>query len=129
MATATDANSHVTIYGYSNSDNGVFGISEFLRIPFDTEEKINGVTVRKSRLLRSVPSVDPEPLIATVEAFYQSSNNGVPVNLVSQVTTPHYHHSATEFFANRVASIVYEDGRKETYVYEKGIMCRMQIHR
>jgi RHS repeat-associated protein len=120
MENATVANSRATIYGYSNSDNGVFGISEFRRIPFDIEEKINGITVRKTRFNRSVPSVDPEPLVATADASYQSSDNGVPVGFIGQVVTTRYHHSASLFLANRIASIEYQDGRKDSYLYEKG---------
>ena len=120
LETATPANSHLTIYGYTNSDNGVFGISTFPKIDFDTEVKIGGVTVSKTRLNRSIPSVDPEPLIATAEESYKSANAGVPVDLVKQTITTRYHHSASPFLAERVESIVYPDGRKDSFTYEKG---------
>ncbi len=120
MESATEANSQLTIFGYSNSDNGVFGISAFPRIPFDTEERIAGITVRKFRINRSVPSVDPEPLVSEAHGSYKSSVNGVAVDLITQTITTRYHHSATQFLANRVFSVVHPDGRKESYTYEKG---------
>src|SRR6185295_16169579 len=46
METATIDNSNATIYGYTNSDNGVVGISHYPRIDYDVEERIQGVTVR-----------------------------------------------------------------------------------
>jgi len=120
LASATDANSDVTLYGYINSENGVFGISEFPRIRFDVEEQINGVTVRKTRFNRSIASQSPELLISEAEASYSGADNGWPVNLISQTITTRYHHSASQFLANRIASVVHPDGRQETYSYEKG---------
>jgi RHS repeat-associated protein len=119
MATATDSNSRVTIFGYTNSDNGVFGISEFPRILFDVEEKINGVTVRKSRFNRSIANVDPD-MISVTDSSYAGSNNGVPVSLVTQSVTTNYRFSAPQFLANRIASVVYPDGRKDSFSYEQG---------
>ena len=117
---ATPANSHVTIYGYSNSDNGVFGISMFPRLPFDTEEQILGVTVRKFRINLSVASVDPEPVIAEARASYSDADEGHAINLITQTITNRYYHSATQYLANRVESVIHPDGRKDTYTYEKG---------
>ena len=121
MATATPANSHMTIYGYSNSDNGEFASHSFPRVEFDTEVQIAGVTVQKTRLNRSIVTVDPEPIIATAEASYKSSNEeGEPVDLITQTVTNRYHYVASPFLANRVESIVYPDGRKDSFTYEKG---------
>jgi YD repeat-containing protein len=119
IESATAANSHLTSYGYTNSDNGVFGISVFPRIPFDVEEKINGITVRKTRFNRSMPNGDPN-MISVADASYASSTNGVPVNLITQTITTSFRFSAPQFLANRIASVVYPDGRKDSYVYEKG---------
>jgi RHS repeat-associated protein len=119
LANATESNSHVTIFGYTNSDNGVFGISKFLRILWDVEEKINGVTVRKSRYLRSIAGVDPD-MISVTDSSYSGSNNGVPVNLIGSSVTTTYRFSAPEFLANRVAAQVHENGTKDAYTYEQG---------
>ena len=120
IESATPANSHITIYGYTNSDNGVFGTSGFLRIPFDTEEQIGAVTVRKTRINRSIASVDPEPIIGEALASYSDADNGHAINLITQTITNRYHYSATQFLANRVESVVHPDGTKESYTYEKG---------
>jgi RHS repeat-associated protein len=120
LETATPANSRMTLYGYINSDNGVFGVSGFLRFPYDIEEQIGGVTVRKTRINRSMPSLDPEPLVSEAEASYSDSDNGAAVNLITQTITTRFYHTATQFLANRISSVVYPDGRKDSYTYEKG---------
>lgn len=120
MATATVANSHATIYGYSNTDNGVVPISQYARIPYDVEEKIQGVTVRKTRLNRNVVAMEPEILVSTAESSYSGSSNGEPVNLLKETITTRYYLLASEFLRNRVQSIQFPDGRKDTYEYEKG---------
>ena len=119
MASATESNSHMTIYGYTNSDNGVFGVSQFPRILFDVEEKIAGVTVRKTRYNRSIVSVDPD-ITAVTESNYATSTEGVPSDLVTESIATVYRFSAPEFLANRLDSMTYADGRKESYTYEKG---------
>jgi len=103
IESATSANSHLTSYGYTNSYNGVVGISVFPRIPFDVEEKINGITVRKTRFNRSMPNGDPN-MISVADASYAASSNGVPVNLITQTTTTSYRFAASQFLANRIAS-------------------------
>ena len=117
--TATEANSHLTLYGASNTD-GYFFLSDFARILFDIEERLGGVTVRKTRFPRSTASASPEPLVNEFEASYQSASNGFGVGFIQETITTRYHHSATQFLANRVSSILYPDGRKDTYSYEKG---------
>ena len=119
LASATESNSHLTIYGYSNSDNGAFGLSVFARILLDVEEKIAGVTVRKTRYNRSIANIDPD-MTAITESNYATSTNGTPSNLVTESIATVYRFSAPQFLANRLASMVYPDGRKETYTYEKG---------
>ncbi len=120
MATATEANSHVTLFGYTNSDNGVFATAVFPKIDFDQEIKIAGVTVSKRRQIRSIEAFEPEPLIAMTDGFYQSSDEGVAVGLIHQTVTTTYHLSATPFLSGRVASVVHPDGRRDSYSYEKG---------
>ena len=120
METATIDNSNATIYGYTNSDNGVVGISHYPRIDYDVEERIQGVTVRKTRLNRSVASYELPQQIATAESSYSDSENGFAVNLIKQTSTIRYHNSAPQFLKNRVVSIEYPDGRKDSYTYEKG---------
>ncbi len=119
IASANESNSHLTIYGYSNSDNGVFGLSVFPRILFDVEEKINGITVKKTRYNRSIVNIDPD-ITAITESSYATSTNGVPSNLVTESIAHVYRFSAPIFLANRVAAMIYPDGRKESYTYEKG---------
>ncbi len=119
IATATESNSHLTIYGYSNSDNGVFGLSVFPRILYDVEEKINGITVTKTRYNRSIVNIDPD-ITAITESNYSQSTNGVPSNLVTESIAHVYRFSAPQFLANRLAAMIYPDGRKESYTYEKG---------
>jgi RHS repeat-associated protein len=119
MASATEANSRLTIYGYSNSDNGVFGINVFPKIIFDIEEKIAGVTVTKRRFNRSQATANPYS-IAEADSLYSGSVNGVPTTLVTQTITTRYHWSAPELLRNRVSAVEYPDGRKDYYSYEKG---------
>ena len=121
MDTATPANSRMTIYGYINSDNGVFGLSPFRRFPYDTEEQIAGITVRKTRINRSMPSLDPEPMVAEAEASYSDSDEyGEAVNLIAQTVTTRFYNTATQFLANRISSVVFPDLRQDSYTYEKG---------
>lgn len=119
MASATESNSHVTLYGYTNSDNGVFGISDFPRIIWDVEEQINGITLRKSRYLRSIAGIDPD-MISVTSSSYSESHNLVAVNLIGEAVTTAYRFSAPQFLANRVATVLNADGSKETHSYEQG---------
>ena len=120
METATIDNSHATIYGYTNSDNGVVGTSHYPRIDYDVEERIQGVTVRKSRLNRSVVTTTPEVLIATAQSAYSDANNGVPLNLIRETISVTHYMNSPLLVRNRVLSMQYPDGRKDTYDYEKG---------
>jgi RHS repeat-associated protein len=119
METATPANSHLTLYGYTNSDNGVFGTSNFPKIVWDVEEQINGVTVSKMRYNRSIAGIGPD-IISVTASSYSGSDNLVAVNLIGETKTTKYRFSAPAFLANRVAWVTNANGTRETYSYEKG---------
>jgi RHS repeat-associated protein len=112
LATATEANSRSTRYTYSNYD-GVQA-SVYAKQIASVEEKIAGVTVSKSTFTRSNTPVNGEPAATEVETNYYSATTG----LATSTTT--YHSTASPFLADKVAAIVYPDGRKDTYTYEKG---------
>jgi RHS repeat-associated protein len=112
LASATEANSRSIRYTYSNSD-GV-RLSVYAKQISSVEEKIAGVTVSKTTFTRSNTPVNGEPAATEVQTTYYSASAGLPT------ATTTYHSTASPFLANKVASILYPDGRKDTYTYEKG---------
>jgi RHS repeat-associated protein len=112
LATATEANSYATRTTYSNYD----GIDTALDAKFvsSVEEKVAGLTIRKSTYTRVGTTINGEPAVVESETNYASSTVGL-----TTVTT-RYHSSASDFFVNRVVSIQFPDGRKDSYTYEKG---------
>ncbi|HEX8424619.1 MAG TPA: hypothetical protein VF634_14520, partial [Pyrinomonadaceae bacterium] len=112
LATATEANSYVTKYTYSNFD-GV-KISLYPKLISSVVEQVAGVTVRKTTYARSNLTVNGQPASRESRAVYSASS-------VSQTTiTTSYHSSAASFYANRIISIEYPEGRKVSFNYEKG---------
>jgi RHS repeat-associated protein len=112
LASATEANSYATYYTYSNTDG--IEVSLNAKLISSVIEKIAGVTVRKTTYARSATTINGEPAVTEVQTGYSSAT----ATQASSTTT--YHSSASVFLANRVASMEYADGRKDTYTYEKG---------
>jgi RHS repeat-associated protein len=112
LASATEANARSTRYTYSNSD-GV-QVSLYGKHISSIEEKIAGTLVSKTTYSRSSTPVGGEPAATEVQTVDASAT------LFQTTTTTTYHFSASNFLANRVASVTYPDGRKDTYTYEKG---------
>ena len=112
LATATEANSYAIRTTYSNYD----GIDVALDAKFvsSVEEKVAGATIRKTVFGRAGTTVNGEPAVIESQTVYSSATAA----LTTLTTT--YHSSASDFFTNRVASVQYPDGRKDTYTYEKG---------
>jgi YD repeat-containing protein len=112
LAAATEDNSYATYYTYSNTDG--IEVSLHAKLISSVTEKVAGVTVRKTTYARSADNINGEPAVTEVQTVYSSAT-------ASQATsTTTYHSSASALLANRVASTVYPDGRKDTYIYEKG---------
>jgi len=112
LASATEANARSTRYTYSNSD-GV-QVSLYAKHISSIEEKIAGTTVSKTTYTRSSTPVGGEPAATEVQTVYASATS------FQTTSTTTYHFSASTFLANRVASVIYSDGRQDTYTYEKG---------
>jgi RHS repeat-associated protein len=112
LASATEANARSTRYTYSNSD-GV-QVSLHAKHISSIEEKIAGTLVSKTTYTRSSTPIGGEPAATEVQTVYASAT------LFQTTSTTTYHFSASNFLANRVASVTYPDGRKDTYTYEKG---------
>ena len=55
-----------------------------------------------------------EPAATEVQTTYASAT------LFQTTSTTTYHFSASNFLANRIASVIFPDGRKDTFTYEKG---------
>lgn len=112
LSSATEANSHATYYTYSNFD-GVTA-SLYAKLISGVTEKVAGVTVGKTAYGRSGATLDGEPVVTEVRTDYASAS------LTQTTTTTTYHSSASASLAGRVVSVIYPDGRKDTYTYEKG---------
>jgi len=112
LASATEANSKVTRYTYSNFDGVVTSL--YAREISSIEEQVAGVTVRKTTYSRSGLTVNGNPAVREVETVYSSA----AVTQISATTS--YHFSADPFYANRPISIEYPDGKSTAYTYEKG---------
>ncbi len=112
LAGATEANSYAVRTTYSNYDGIELALDA--KLISMVEEKIQGVTVRKTTYSRAGTTVNDQPAVIETETNYWASGLGL-----ATITT-RYHSSAANSFANRIASIQYPDGRKDTYVYEKG---------
>lgn len=112
LAAATEANSRATYYTYSNTDG--LEVSLFPRMLSSMTEKIAGVTVRKTTYARTSTSINGAPAVTETQTVYASSSVG------QATTTTTYHSSAPAHLANKVASVLHADGRKDTFTYEKG---------
>jgi RHS repeat-associated protein len=112
LATATEGNSYAIRTTYSNYD----GIEVTLDAKFvsSVEEKIAGVTVKKTTYSRAGTTINDEPAVDETQTSYSASGSALTTIITK------YHSSASDFFVNRIASIQFPDGRKDTYVYEKG---------
>lgn len=112
LASATEANSYVTRYTYSNFDGVVTSLNA--REISSVEEQVAGVTVRRTTYARSGLTVNGNPATREVETVYASAG-------VTQTTaTTSYHYSADPFYANRPISMEFVDGRSNSFTYEKG---------
>jgi RHS repeat-associated protein len=113
LESATEANSSVTKYYYTNYDGITLSLSP--RIIDSIEEKIAGVMVRKSTFDRTGTTVNGQPAVIETETNYLSST------LVGQITsTTKYYFTATPFLVERIAFVERPDGQRDTYTYEKG---------
>lgn len=112
LASATEANSYAVSYTYSNTDG--IEVSLHPKLISSVTEKVAGTTVRKTTYTRSSANVNGEPAVTEVQTVYASAS------ATEATSTTTYHSSASAFVANRVASVLSADGRKETYTYEKG---------
>src|SRR6185436_1904848 len=106
------ANSYAIYYTYSNNDG--IEVSLNAKLISSVEEKVAGVTVRKTTYARAATSLNGEPAVTEVQTEYSSAT----ASQVSSNTT--YHSSASVFLANRIASSQSVDGRTDAYSYEKG---------
>ncbi len=112
LATATEANSYAVGTTYSNYD----GLTAALDAKFisSIEEKITGVTVKKTVYSRTGTTINGEPAVVESETVHSSATASLTT------LTTKYHLSASDFLTGRLASVQYPDGRKDTYTYEKG---------
>jgi RHS repeat-associated protein len=112
LASASEATSYAVRTTYSNYDGII--VSLHPRLTSSVIDKIAGVTARKTTYSRVGTTVNGEPAVIETQSSYASAS-------VSQSTiTTRYHSSASDFLVNRVSSVQYPDGRKDTYSYEKG---------
>ncbi|MET0650389.1 MAG: RHS repeat-associated core domain-containing protein [Pyrinomonadaceae bacterium] len=109
---ATEANSYAVRTTYSNYDG--IELSLHAKLVSAVEEKVAGVTVRKTTYTRAGTTINGEPAVVETETNYSSASAGE----VTIRTT--YHSTASDFYANRPSSVQYPDGRKDTYTYERG---------
>ena len=112
LEAATEANSYATRYTYSNSDGIITSL--YTHLLSSSTEKIGSVVVRKVTYTRSGTTVNGEPAVIEQQTAYYSATE----SLVT--TTTRYHASAQPSLANKVISIDYPDGKKDSHVYEKG---------
>jgi hypothetical protein len=112
IGAATEDNSHATRYTYSNSDGIITSL--YTNLLSSETEKIGGVIVSKRTYSRTGTTIDGQPAVVETETSYFSASE----TLVT--TSTRYHDTAPPSLANRIASIEYPDGRRESLSYEKG---------
>jgi RHS repeat-associated protein len=112
LAAANEANSVATYYTYSNSD----GIETSLngKLISSVTEKVAGVTVAKTTHTRSAANINGEPAVTELKSVYYAAAG------TQTTATTAYHSSASAFLASRLASKIFADGKKDTYIYERG---------
>jgi RHS repeat-associated protein len=113
LESASEATSVAVRRTYSNYDGII--VSLHPRLVSSVIEKIAGVIVRKTTYSRAGTTVNGQPAVIETQTGYVSA----AVTLVT--VTTRYHSTASDFLTNRVASIQYPDGRKDTHTYEKGV--------
>ena len=112
LASASESTSYAIRKTFSNFDG--ITLSKHALFVSSVIEKIAGVTVRKTTYSRTATTINGQPAIVESETLHASAS-------LSQTTiTTRYHSTASPLLANRIASIQYADGRKDTYTYEKG---------
>jgi YD repeat-containing protein len=112
LASATDQNARATLYTYSTSDGITTSVTP--RFISSITEKIAGIVVGLTSYTRIATTLNGNPAIVETERIYSSAS-------INEATiTTRYHSTAAAAFADRVASIEYPDGRKNSYTYEKG---------
>lgn len=112
LASATESNSHAVKYYYTNFDG--LKTSLFARTLDSMEEKVAGIIVRKTTFDRAAATVNNQPAITEIQTVYSSAASG------EATSTTTYHTSASALLAGRVAFIDRADGRRDTFVYERG---------
>ncbi len=110
--TATAANSHATYYYYTNNDG--LRVTLFNLQLDHVDETINGTRIRRTTYDRTSTPINGEPAVREVETVYSSGTVGVATATIK------YHATASDFLAGRTALVEYPDGRRDTYVYERG---------
>jgi RHS repeat-associated protein len=112
FAGATEANSRAVRTTYSNFDGVELSLHN--KLVSSVEEKVAGVTIRKTTYARAGTTLNGEPAVVETRTDYATASAG-------QVTvTTSYHSTASDFYANRLGSVQHPDGSRETYIYEKG---------
>lgn len=112
LASASAQNARATLYTYSNSDGITNSVTP--RFVSSITEKIAGIIVASTTISRVGTTLNGNPAVVETTKIYSSAS-------ISQDTvTTRYHSTANSALANRVASIDYPNGRRETYAYEKG---------
>ena len=112
LASATEQNARATLYTYSNTDGITTSVTP--RFVSTVTEKIAGIVVGSTTYNRLGTTINGNPAVVETKRIYSSAN----VSYATTTTT--YHSTAVASLAERVASIEYPDGKKDTYTYEKG---------
>lgn len=118
FASGDETNSRVTEYLHYYFRTDHLGEIRLYNYVFTTEEKIEGVSVQKRIVIRLKNRID-ELLYGVTESetVYSSATGGQ-----TTVTTKYDSLQSEEWMwlADRISSIMYPDGRLDTYRYEKG---------
>jgi RHS repeat-associated protein len=112
LASATEENARATRYTYTNSDG--IQTSFTSRFPATVTEKIAGVVAGSTTFNRTATTINGNPAVIETERVYSSASGNL-----ATVTT-RYHSTAIASLADRLVSVEYPDGTKDTFVYEKG---------
>lgn len=114
LASADDGNSYQTVYEYTN--NNGYELEGYPKILSRTDEYINNSWVKMNVYTRTNSVYNGHTVIVLSQDSYANSSG----NSYLTTKTATYHHSAPEHLADRIAYVESPDGKKETYVYEKG---------
>jgi RHS repeat-associated protein len=112
LENANEVNSRATYYYYTNFDGVITSL--FNKETDHIDEHINGIRVKRTTYDRTSVTLNGEPAVREVQTVYSSA----PVGMATVST--YYHRTASDFYASRTAFVEYPDGRKDTYIYERG---------